>query len=139
MGSLESFEDERTADELAGIQQLTVSELVAQAHQRGAFVDLPPLTDGSWRPDSTHNLLRWMGGLGGLYDLFTPTEKDNAVLTSNVQASLDVAACEAVEAWAKAKPGAAAAARRRSTSRGRSSRSRRSPTPPAGRRGLRER
>jgi hypothetical protein len=109
-GSLQSFEDERTAFEQAGVQQLTISEMVAQAHARGTFAPLPPLTDGDWRPTSTHNMLRWMGGLGGLYDLFTPTEKDNAVLTLNVQASMDVAACEAVVAWAKDKPGAKARA-----------------------------
>jgi hypothetical protein len=104
-GSLQSFEDDRTAWEMAGQQQLTITELVALAKQRGTFMEMPPITDGSWRPSDTHNLLRWMGGLGGLYDLFVPTEKDNAVLTLNMRASLDVAACEAVVAWAKDKPG----------------------------------
>jgi hypothetical protein len=108
--SLQSMIDERTMDELMGVQQLTISELMAQAHQRGAFAPLPPTTDGSWRPTNTHNMLRWMGGLGGLYDLFVPTEKDNAVLTLNTKASLDVAACEAISAWAKDKPGADARA-----------------------------
>lgn len=108
--SLQGFEDQRTAWEQAGQQQLTITEMVALAKQHTTFMELPPITDGSWRPDDTHNLLRWMGGLGGLYDLFTPTEKDNAVLTANMRASLDVAACEAVEAWAKSKPGADARA-----------------------------
>jgi hypothetical protein len=92
------------------VQQLTVTELVAAAKTRGTFPELPPLTDGTWQPNSTHNLFLWMGAIGGLFDLLTPTEEDNLVLTKNMQASLDIAACEAVSKWAADKPGAAARA-----------------------------
>lgn len=101
------WERERAAEEAAGMKLLTVTELVAEAKARQAFAQLPPMSDGSWRPRDTRNLFRWMGGLGGIWDLISgiPTERDDAVLTRNVQASLDVAACEAVVKWAAAKSG----------------------------------
>lgn len=105
---LEAFERARAQEEAAGVRHLTISELLARAKQEGAFSPLPPITDGSWQPKSSRNLFRWMGGLGGVFELFVPTEKDNAVLTSNVAASLDVRACEVFAQWAAGKPGAAA-------------------------------
>ncbi len=99
------WEANRTAEEGAGTQHLTVTELVALAKARTPFGPLPLINDGTWRPNNTHNLWRWMGGSGALFDLLTPTEEDNPVLTSNMKASRDVAACEAVIAWAQKKPG----------------------------------
>jgi len=94
------WEQGLAADEAAGKKLLTVSELVAEAKARGTFTEMPHVLDGTWRPRDTKNLARWMGTLGGLFDLIVVTEHDNFVLTNNVQASLDVAACEAVIAWA---------------------------------------
>lgn len=102
---VQKWEQENVDAETAGKKLLTVSEVTAEAKARGAFPMMPPLADGTWRPKDTHNLLRWMGGLGGLFDLYLPTEKDDAVLTANTQASVDVAACEAVVKWAADKPG----------------------------------
>ncbi len=102
------WEAELAADEAAGKKLLTVSELVAEAKARGTFPEMPHVLDGTWRPKDTKNLARWMGTLGGLFDLIVTTERDDLVLTTNVQASLDVAACEAVVAWAASRPGHAA-------------------------------
>jgi hypothetical protein len=105
--AIREYEDRRAAAEASGVRFVTVSELVAAARERAPFPDLPPLTDGTWQPDDTRNLHRWMGGLGGLFDILVPTENDNAVLTTNARASLSVRACEIVAAWSAGRPGAA--------------------------------
>lgn len=53
---------------------------------------LPPMGDGTWQPDNTANVHRWMGGLG----LWSTTEQDNNVLTSNVRAGHVVEAAEVI-------------------------------------------
>lgn len=104
---VKKWEDERAAEEAAGIKHLTVTELVAEAKARGTFPEMKPITDGSWRPKDTRNLFRWMGGLGGVWDLISnvTTERDDTVLRTNAQASIDVAACEAVVKWAAERSG----------------------------------
>jgi MYXO-CTERM domain-containing protein len=65
---------------------------------------LPPVGDGTWQPDDTGNVHRWMGGLG----LWSTTEQDNHVITANTRAGQVVAAAgviagaEAVEPATKA-------------------------------------
>ncbi|MBI3184830.1 MAG: hypothetical protein HYZ28_22050 [Myxococcales bacterium] len=99
------YEGQRVQAEDAGVRFVTITELVELAKQRGAFPPMPPINDGTWQPNSTRNLYRWMGGLGGLTDALVPTEKDSVVLATNLRSSMDVAACEAVVAWAQRRPG----------------------------------
>ncbi|MFZ5469992.1 MAG: hypothetical protein ACOZIN_11205, partial [Myxococcota bacterium] len=104
---LQKWEDDHLAQEAAGVRFITVSELSELAKSRAPFPPLPPITDGTWRPNSTRNVWRWMGAAGGIFDAFVPTEKDNAVLSGNVRASHTLRACEVVAEWAKSRPGAA--------------------------------
>lgn len=51
---------------------------------------LPPMLDGTWQPDDTENLARWMGNTGG----FAATERDNAVVSGSSEAGREVLAAE---------------------------------------------
>lgn len=51
---------------------------------------LPPMLDGTWQPDDTENVARWMGNTGA----FAATERDNAVVTGSSIAGREVLAAE---------------------------------------------
>jgi hypothetical protein len=53
---------------------------------------LPPLIDGTWHPERSMNMFRWMGGKGEFANKVH--EKDNKVLTNNYKVSLLVRAAE---------------------------------------------
>ena len=55
---------------------------------------MPPFMDGTWQPRSTRGPLRWMGGGGG----FSKNERDNAVLTTCIEARRLVLALDALSA-----------------------------------------
>lgn len=61
---------------------------------------LPPVSDGTWQPDDTQNVHRWMGGLG----LWSTTEQDNHVLTTNMRAGHVVKAAEVIAGFAAVEP-----------------------------------
>ena len=71
--------------ENAGYQHSSVSHYVQRAAELGETAQpLPQIVDGTWQPNDTWNVYRWMGG-AGLFHNFG-AEADNAVLTGNVKA-----------------------------------------------------
>ncbi len=56
----------------------------------GTPAPLPPVIDGTWQPDDTTNMFRWMGGSG----LWGEDEHDDPVLTTNMRARHVVEAAE---------------------------------------------
>src|SRR5262249_38931084 len=52
--------------------------------------ELPAVLDGTWQPDDTENVARWMGNGGA----FAATERDNGILTGNIQAGRMALAAE---------------------------------------------
>jgi hypothetical protein len=78
------------AAERDGARIIGVHDYVAAIAEVIAAEPLPPVIDGTWQPDDTRNLYRWMGGSG----LWDETEQDDAVLTSNTRARHIVEAAE---------------------------------------------
>jgi len=65
--------------EAAGFVHATIREAVTAMKKRGiAATPLPPALDGTWQPDDTQNVLRWMGGAG----LFRTFERDSEILAA---------------------------------------------------------
>ncbi len=83
---------ELEAAERAGARVIGVHDYVdaVTATPSGTPIPLPPVIDGTWQPDDTTNMYRWMGG-GGLWG---DSEHDDLVLTSNVRARHIVEAAE---------------------------------------------
>ncbi len=70
-----------------------ISDYVATLDEAGVLpAPLPAVLDGTWQPDDTKNLARWMGDGG----LFKPTERDNLVLTQVSRATQMVKAAGAI-------------------------------------------
>ncbi len=96
-------EADLAAQEAAGAQIIGVHDYVAAVSGLVTPTPLPPVIDGTWQPDDTTNMWRWMGGSG----LWGSTEEDDGVLTGNVLAGRQVRAAEAAggdataieEAW----------------------------------------
>lgn len=67
------------AMEAEGYVHATIAEAVQAMEKRGlARRPLPTTFDGTWQPDDTGNVYRWMGGSG----IFRPQERDSAVLAA---------------------------------------------------------
>lgn len=83
---------ELEAAEAAGAQVVGVHAYVAAAlaTDSGSPAPLPAVIDGTWQPDDTTNMHRWMGGSG----LWADDEHDDLVLTTNLHARHVVAAAE---------------------------------------------
>lgn len=65
--------------EEAGFVHATIAEAAEAMKKRGMTVQtLPTSLDGTWQPDDTGNVYRWMGGSG----LFRAQERDSAVLAA---------------------------------------------------------
>jgi hypothetical protein len=100
-----ALEGEFQAAADAGFAVVSVAAYVAALDALGvAAVAAPAVLDGTWQPDDTQNLWRWMGGAG----ISRPSERDNGVLTAVRAARDDVLAAEVlVAAAAGAGEGAA--------------------------------
>jgi len=83
---------ELEAAEAAGAQVIGVHDYVTAvlATSSGTPAPLPPVLDGTWQPDDTTNMYRWMGGSG----LWGDDEHDDRVLTTNMHARHVVEAAE---------------------------------------------
>lgn len=83
---------ELEAAEAGGARIVGVHDYVAavSAMPSGAAAPLPPIIDGTWQPDDTTNMYRWMGGSG----LWGDDEHDDTVLISNIRARHIVDAAE---------------------------------------------
>lgn len=75
-----------------------ISEYVRHLKARGLEQPLaPPLLDGTWQPQSTRSILRWLGGRGVVWG---DAEMDNVVRTGNAIARTDLILAETFAKWA---------------------------------------
>ncbi len=96
--SIKKYEDELLQKEKEGYRITSVGDYVATIKARGiTTTPLPPLLDGTWQPDDTANIHRWMGDSKGKVD------RDNKVLTSNYEARKFVLSFENLIKYAKSK------------------------------------
>ncbi|MGC8928475.1 MAG: hypothetical protein ACP5QK_11195 [Myxococcota bacterium] len=79
--SIRKYEDELLQKEKDGYKITSIGDYVSTIKAKGIKPEpLPPLLDGTWQPDDTNNLHRWMGDAKG------PVDRDNKVLSSNYSA-----------------------------------------------------
>jgi hypothetical protein len=90
-------EAELEALEMQGVSITTVGKYVAAIKDVVPLADPPPLLDGTWQPDSTDGISRWLGGHG----LWWPDERDNDVRTLATIAHRELLAAETIAAAAK--------------------------------------
>ena len=101
--ALDEYEQHLTDLENQGFRIATIQEYVAWAKQNGLQQDpLPPVLDGTWQPPSTNSMRRWLGG-SGLVDMGYACERDNLVLTTNVQSRHWLAVAETLVTAAEAQ------------------------------------
>ncbi len=82
----------------AGYTSVTITEYVRHLEARGTpKPEAPPLLDGTWQPQSTDSIHRWLGGMG--QGPWSGTEQDNAVRSGNYEARHWL---EALEIYAEA-------------------------------------
>jgi hypothetical protein len=88
--AVKAYEDKLLALEAEGYDITTVDEYVDAVKDRVPVVEPPPLLDGTWQPNSTSGVFRWLGGKGvpGL------GERDNHVRTLNALAHRELVAAE---------------------------------------------
>jgi hypothetical protein len=72
----------KTIDELSNLEKqgfsiTTVGKYITAIQGRVAIEEPPPLLDGTWQPDSTDGIFRWLGGHG----IWWLNERDNDVRT----------------------------------------------------------
>jgi len=96
--AIKKYEDELIEKEKEGYTVTTVGNYVSTIKARGIKPEpLPALLDGTWQPDDTSNLHRWMGDAKGQVD------RDNDVLTSNYRARKYVLTLKNLIDYAKTK------------------------------------
>jgi len=89
------YEEKLLALEVQGFQMSTVGRYVGDLLDLGIPpADPGPLLEGTWQPDSTNGIFRWMGAGG----LFGGQEKDNYVRTLCSVAHRELEAAETVAA-----------------------------------------
>jgi hypothetical protein len=100
--AMEQYEAEVQALVDQGYRPVTVSQYVADLKEKGlAPAPTPKLLDGTWQPQSTDGMFRWLGGRG----LWAKTERDNHVRTLCATAHRElVAAGTALDALAASDP-----------------------------------
>jgi len=77
--------------EKSGYQIASVSTYVSHLEAQSVpQAPLPPMLDGTWQPNSTDNVFRWMGASG----LFGDSEQDNSVITAHTNAVFKLRAAE---------------------------------------------
>jgi hypothetical protein len=94
--AMQKHVDELTALEQQGFSLTTVGKYVAAIQGKVKPADPPPLLDGTWQPDSTDGISRWLGGHG----LWWEAERDNDVRTLLSQAHRELLAAETAAASA---------------------------------------
>ncbi len=75
--AIAKHEGELEALEAQGFAITTAGKYVAAIKDTVPRAEPPPLLDGTWQPDSTDGISRWLGGHG----LWWPDERDNDVRT----------------------------------------------------------
>lgn len=85
--------EQRLSDlEAQGYLITTVDKYVEAAQALVTPTPAPPLLDGTWQPNSTNGVARWLGGRG----LFWQQERDNHVRTVGAQAHRELVAAELI-------------------------------------------
>jgi len=87
-----AYETQLMALEDQGYQITTVDRYVDLVLPNVTPSPAPPLLDGTWQPDSTGGVARWLGGMG----LFWQQERDNHVRTVGAQAHRELVAAETI-------------------------------------------
>lgn len=92
------YESELESLETNGYKISRISDFVEEALDLGyAPPDCPVLLEGTWQPNDSRNVTKWMGDNG----LWPITERDNLVLTLNTTVSSELKAMETLWAWAE--------------------------------------
>jgi hypothetical protein len=99
--NIKKWEERNQQAEDAGFRVAHVSDYVRHLKARGvAQPDAPPLLEGTWQPQSTRAILRWLGGRGIVWG---ESEKDNVVRTGNAVARTDLLLAETLSKHAAAQ------------------------------------
>jgi len=85
-------EQELMDREANGFQIATVSAYVTAAKALVTPAEPPPLLDGTWQPNSTDGISRWLGGFG----LWWVDERDNDVRSLGAMAHRELMAAETI-------------------------------------------
>lgn len=80
-----------------GFTITTVDKYVEAIKDRIPLAEPPPLLDGTWQPDSTDGVARWLGGSG----LWRQQERDNHVRSVGAQAQRELVHAEQLATQAK--------------------------------------
>lgn len=94
--ALADYEAKLAALEADGYSITTVAKYAAKVKPLFTPVDPPPLIDGTWQPNSTDGVSRWLGA-GGLWGI---NERDNDVRTAAAIAHREIIAAETIAAEA---------------------------------------
>jgi MYXO-CTERM domain-containing protein len=99
--SVAAYEQKLMDREAQGYRIATITEYVTWAKANNLpQPPLPPILDGTWQPASSDSMFRWMGASGFL-DAAHDCERDNLVLTGNVQARHRILTAETLLSWAR--------------------------------------
>lgn len=91
------YERELASLEEQGYAVTTTAKYVAALAELGVpTTEPPPLLDGTWQPQSTDGIKRWLGGVG----LWADAERDNEVRTLQAMAHRELMAAETAGAAA---------------------------------------
>ncbi len=89
--AIAAYERELATLEAAGYAITTVSRYASALDELAVPVaEPPPLLDGTWQPQSTDGIKRWLGGVG----LWAGAERDNEVRTLQAIAQRELVAAE---------------------------------------------
>jgi hypothetical protein len=87
--AVKKYEDDLLALEAQGYRIVTVDQYVDAVKDRVPLTPTPPLFDGTWQPNSTTGVLRWLGGKG-----IWQGERDNEVRSLGALAHRELVAAE---------------------------------------------
>lgn len=87
-----AYEAELSSLEKDGYAITTIEKYVDGVKDKVPLADPPPLLDGTWQPNSTEGVLRWLGGRG----IWGADERDNDVRTLGAMAHRELVAAEAI-------------------------------------------
>jgi hypothetical protein len=87
-----AYEKELSALEAQGYKITTVDQYVTAMLAKVTPADPPPLLDGTWQPNSTGGVKRWLGGAG----IWAKQERDNHVRTLGAMAHRELTAAETI-------------------------------------------
>ncbi|MEW6201022.1 MAG: hypothetical protein AB1546_03540 [bacterium] len=96
--AMKKYEDQLASLEKSGVKIVTVSTYIEALQKlKIAPSELKPVLDGTWQPNDTDNVFRWMG------DHRAQHERDAEVLTNNIKARNRLNAAEAAVVFLKNK------------------------------------